>query len=82
MIRTANGHDGAISDDGRIRGCYLHGLLGADRFRAAFLKRFGVSIAGASYRQSVEDALDELAEHMEKHLDVDGLLAIARSIRR
>ena len=81
MIRTASGFDGAVSGDGRVRGCYLHGLLGADGFRAAFLKRFGVSAAGANYRQSVEDALDELAEHMEKHLDVDGLYRIARSIR-
>lgn len=80
MIRSDNGPDGAVSADGRVRGCYLHGLFGADAYRAAVLARIGVSGGGFNYLASVEDALDELAEHIEKHLDVDGLLQIARPV--
>jgi adenosylcobyric acid synthase len=81
MIRSENGFDGAVSQNGKVSGCYLHGLFGSDAFRAEYLKRFGISGGGTNYRESVEKALDELAEHMEKHLDVDGLLKIARPIR-
>ena len=72
---------GAVSENGKVRGCYLHGLFNSDGYRAMLLSRFGVEAGGYSYRQSVETALDELAEAMEKHLDVDGLLKIARTIR-
>jgi len=81
MIRTSHGLDGAVSENGKVRGCYLHGLFNSDAYRALLLSRFGVEAGGYSYRQSVETALDELAEAMEKHLDVDGLLKIARTIR-
>ncbi len=81
MIRSNNGPDGAISQNGKIQGCYLHGLFGSDTYRAAVLARIGVSGGGSSYLESVESALDELAEHIETHLDVDGLLNIARAVR-
>lgn len=69
---------GAVSKDGRIMGCYLHGLFAADGFRAAFLARLGGSGSGLAYESDVEAALDELAEAMESHLDLDGLAALAR----
>ncbi len=81
VLASQNGNDGAISTDGKIRGCYLHGLFNADAYRAAILKRFGVTGGSNDFRQGVENALDELALHIEKHLDVDGLLKIARQIR-
>lgn len=70
--------EGACSADGQISGSYLHGLFVDDAFRAAFLQRLGVSVSGSSYSAAVETTLDELAEHMEAHLNVDGLLAMAR----
>ena len=33
--------DGAVSADGKVMGCYLHGLFASDAFRAAFLERLG-----------------------------------------
>ncbi|WP_219929206.1 cobyric acid synthase [Albidovulum aquaemixtae] len=69
--------EGATSSDGRIIGSYLHGMFAGDAFRAAFLSRLEVS-STALYGASVEAALDALADHMEAHLDVDGLLALAR----
>ncbi|WP_225889996.1 cobyric acid synthase [Indioceanicola profundi] len=78
LLRFEDGTlDGAVSADGRIGGCYVHGIFADDRLRAAFLKRFGCT-GGLSYRASVETALDGIADAMELHLDLDGLLAIAR----
>ena len=69
---------GAVSEDGRIMGCYLHGLFAADEFRAAFLARLGGHGSGLAYESDVEAALDELADAMESHLNLDGLAALAR----
>ena len=38
-IRTADGEDGAVSADGNVVGCYVHGLFWSDSFRAAWLNR-------------------------------------------
>jgi adenosylcobyric acid synthase len=70
--------EGAISADGRVHGSYLHGLFTSDGFRRAFLARLGVSASNESYSAKVESALDALAQHIEKHLDVEGILALAR----
>ncbi|WP_176250798.1 cobyric acid synthase [Sulfitobacter sp. HGT1] len=69
--------DGAVSRDGKIAGTYLHGLFSNDGFRAAWLAQFGLVAAPVSYSQTVEDTLDQLAEHMEQHLDVAALLDCA-----
>ena len=68
--------EGALSADGRIMGSYLHGMFAGDVFRAAFLASLGAP-SGAHYGASVERTLDALADHMEAHLDMDGLLALA-----
>ncbi len=69
--------DGAISADGRVMGSYLHGLFSDDGFRAAFLARLGAP-STPGYEAGVDQALDDLADHLETHLDVGGLLAVAR----
>ena len=69
--------EGAMSPSGRIMGSYLHGLFAADGFRAAFLRALGGTADGTSYAAGVEQTLDELATHMEAHLDIAGLLALA-----
>jgi adenosylcobyric acid synthase len=70
--------EGAISVDGRVHGSYLHGLFSSDDFRRAYLAQLGIAASNESYGARVESALDVLAEHIEKHLDVQGLLALAR----
>jgi len=70
--------EGAISADGRVQGSYLHGLFSSDEFRRAYLARLGVTASDDSYRGRIESTLDALAEHIEKHLDVAGILALAR----
>ena len=77
FARVDGAPEGAVSADGRIMGSYLHGMFTGDAFRAAFLGGLGAaSVAG--YGQGVEAVLDALADHMEAHLDVAGLLALAR----
>ena len=69
---------GAASADRRIQGCYVHGLFGADAFRARFLQQLGGRSTVSDYGGSVEAALDALADHLEKHADIDALFAIAQ----
>ncbi|MCW3781983.1 cobyric acid synthase [Defluviimonas salinarum] len=69
--------EGACSADGRVTGSYLHGMFTTDAFRAAFLARLGAP-STATYGTSIETTLDALADHMEAHLDVEGLLSLAR----
>lgn len=69
--------EGAVSADGRVCGSYLHGMFRDDAFRAAFLRDLGAGPGGLHYDQTVEDTLDALAQHMEAHLDVSGLLDLA-----
>jgi adenosylcobyric acid synthase len=70
--------DGATSADGRIQGTYVHGLFASDEFRRAWLDEFGVA-SRLAYEARVEQALDALADHLEAHLDVDAIVAIART---
>ncbi|MBW6424434.1 cobyric acid synthase [Rhizobium sp. XQZ8] len=70
--------DGAGSADGRVRGTYLHGLFADDRQRSAWLTRLGGTVSGLDYEAGVDEVLDQLAAHMERHLDLDGLLTFAR----
>ncbi len=70
--------DGAINPDGRVRGSYVHGLFQSDDFRRAFLARLGAVADGhLVYNTVIEETLDQLAEHLEAHLDVDRILTIA-----
>jgi adenosylcobyric acid synthase len=78
FARIGGADEGAISTDGLVHGSYLHGLFTSDAFRGAFLARLGISASGEPYRGKVESALDALADHIETHLDVEGLLALAR----
>ena len=70
--------DGAISANGRIFGTYVHGLFADDRQRSAWLKRLGGAASDLDYEAGVDEVLDRLAQHMEKHLDIEALLRLAR----
>ena len=72
-------NDGAVSADGLVSGCYLHGLFAGDDCRADILRRLNPAIRSTvRYEQEVEQTLDALARHLESSLDLDGLLAAAR----
>lgn len=79
LLRLGGRHDGAVSPNGRVAGCYLHGLFGSDAFRRAWLEQLsGRQIVAGDYEAGVDRALDELATAIERHLDVDSLMAAAR----
>ena len=79
FLRLADGRaDGAWSADGRIAGTYVHGLFAADAARAALLGWLGGAGGGIAYEAQVEAALDALAAHLEAHVAIDRLLALAR----
>jgi len=79
FARRADGSpEGAISPDGRVIGTYIHGLFADDRQRAAWLTRFAAGTATVAYDASIEDTLDRLAAHIGAHLDLDGILKLAR----
>ena len=77
FANVADRPEGAISADGQVTGSYLHGMFRDDGFRAAFLRDLGAEPGGLGYGAGVEAALDDLATHLETHLDVDGLIALA-----
>jgi adenosylcobyric acid synthase len=75
FAHVADTLEGAISDDGRVAGTYLHGLFAADSFRRAFLGN--AASPDLDYEAGIEQTLDDLAAHLEKHLDIDALLRLA-----
>ncbi|MDH5558892.1 MAG: cobyric acid synthase, partial [Alphaproteobacteria bacterium] len=78
MVEIAGHRDGAVSADGLVAGCYLHGIFAADDYRRAFLSRIREGRPQAeAYEAKVESTLDALADHLEEHCDLDALLAIA-----
>jgi adenosylcobyric acid synthase len=70
--------EGAVSNDGRVQGSYLHGMFTSDGFRKAYLMQMGIPATDQSYRAQVEIVLDAFTDHIEQHLDIEGLLALAR----
>jgi adenosylcobyric acid synthase len=78
LLRFADGRpDGAVSPDGRVMGGYVHGLFADDAQRAAWLATLGAR-SELAYDAQVEQTLDELAAHLAAHVDLDGLLKLAR----
>jgi adenosylcobyric acid synthase len=73
--------DGAVSPDGRVAGCYVHGLFADDRQRALWLHCLGADASPLDYEAEVEITLDALADHLERHVDCDRLLDLARAPR-
>ncbi|MFI5014123.1 MAG: cobyric acid synthase [Hyphomicrobiales bacterium] len=79
VLRFSDGRtDGAMSQDGRVKGVYVHGLFADARQREVLLRPLGASSAGVSYEADVEATLDALAVHLAAHLDLDRLLSLTR----
>jgi adenosylcobyric acid synthase len=72
--------DGTVSNDGRIFGTYLHGIFENLRFKEIYLNRIrlekGMPQHRGSHKMPVQDPFDQLAEHLEQHLDIPKLLDI------
>ena len=79
MFSLAGRDGGACSENGRVQGCYLHGLFADDDYRRAFLGRLKARrTSGVAYDREVDGALDAIAATLEDCLDLDRLQEIAR----
>jgi adenosylcobyric acid synthase len=79
LLAFADGRpDGACAADGKVSGCYVHGLFADDGQRAHLLARLGAASDPGSYDAAVDATLDALAAHIAAHVDCDQLLEIAR----
>jgi len=80
LTRMADGRaEGAVSADGLVSGSYVHGLFGLAAQRAAWLARLGVSAQGPDHRAAIDAALDAIAATLERHVDLDALVALSRT---
>jgi adenosylcobyric acid synthase len=80
LLHFAGGRkEGAVNNSGRIAGCYVHGLFSDDRQRDHWLRRIASQPSGLAYETDVEATLDRLADHIERHIDCDRLLELART---
>ncbi|SEK65931.1 cobyric acid synthase [Pacificibacter marinus] len=72
--------EGAQSASKRIKGCYLHGLFASDAFRHGYLAQFGLTDRLDDFEYDIDKTLDALAMHMESHIDINQLIALAGDV--
>ena len=78
VLQLPDRPDGATSADGLVSGTYLHGLFQHDGYRAGWLAALGAAPSAHRHETLVEATLDALAAHLERHMDLDHLLSLAR----
>lgn len=74
--------DGAVNENGRVWGTYIHGIFDQPRFRRAWLNRMrtrkGLPPVDATVSEIVtarmHNELDRWADHVERHVDLTSLL--------
>ena len=80
LIQSDGCPDGAISQNGRVMGCYMHGLFASDAYRSCLLNasRQGVGGGGLHFDETIEYALDTLADHVKSHVDTNAIEKFAK----
>ena len=76
---TDGSQDGAISRDGMVAGCYMHGLFADDDYRGAWLDTSGRKLdqIDFGFEVIVEETLDALADHVASHAKIDAIIKLA-----
>ena len=62
--------DGAVSKNGRVWGCYFHGLFANDNLRRAWLEDLGWSESEGEQENPFAESLTRLADKLESCLDM------------
>ncbi len=74
--------DGCISDDSKIMGTYIHGLLDNPKILESWLNHIGIgdidisAIGGIQFR---DRQYELLAEHFQKHVDVERIVKLVEN---
>ncbi|HEY4306537.1 MAG TPA: cobyric acid synthase [Gemmatimonadaceae bacterium] len=72
--------DGSATPDGIVVGTYLHGLFENTAFRRAVLtglaRRKAIELPASAPIQTIEEAFDELADVVERELDMTAIVAM------
>lgn len=69
-VQPVSVFDGASSADGRVWGCYLHGLFANQDLRRAWLGSLGWQPPASSREETLTHDFDLLADHLERSLDI------------
>ena len=78
MLMLESGRpDGAISRDGQVMGCYMHGLFASDAYRSTWVRAATGQSSSLDFEAGVDDGLEALASHLESHADIDAIARIA-----
>lgn len=78
LYSTAN-PEGAVSEDGRIWGTYIHGIFDNDQFRREWLNQLRASQhleplpVAYRHRAHREASFDRLADHVRTHVDMESI---------
>ncbi|MZR64484.1 cobyric acid synthase [Alcanivorax sp. DP30] len=76
MLELEGNRDGAISNDGQVMGCYLHGLFDHACAAADILAWAGLrSVDAVDYHQHRNQELDRLADMLTASMNMELLLA-------
>lgn len=82
FLRLDGVAEGARSPDGRVAGCYVHGLFSSDDFRTRFLAELSSHrTGGLRYETRIEETLNALADHLEQHADIDAIWQTAHKLQ-
>lgn len=79
---SAYREDGAVSEDGKVLGTYVHGILHNDAFRRFWIngiradKGWAPITGELQFRERREAAFDRLADHVRRHLDMEQIYAM------
>ena len=77
LVQLSDSSDGAISDDNRVIGTYLHGLFDSPPACAALLRWAGLQEALAfDYPRLREAGIERLADAVEEYLDMRHIAAL------
>ena len=81
MLALSDGSfDGAVSSNGRVMGCYMHGLFVGDAYRKSWFGKFNQKARGVEFRfdEEVEITIDALATQIETQTSIEAIMRIAR----
>ena len=73
--------DGSASADGRVWGCYVHGVFDSARLRRAWLASLGWEAPAGAEPETVERSLDRLADVVGDALDMGFVRGLLREGR-